>query len=180
MEDMPRQATEEVATEKTDPSKTKDKNSLLYIITILLVLCLVGVSTVSIYLLFSSDKEKNTHETDARNETDVTQEKEGNLEDQDNLELEEQDNADNDFDMIAEWATYDNTNWQFRLKYPKDLTPKEGTYDSSTDEVLFENPSALAFSVWIKQGGNLDNTLQLMIANQCSDSITMSDVVIEG
>jgi hypothetical protein len=80
--------------------------------------------------------------------------------------------------MTADWAIYDNTNWQFRVKYPKDLTPKEGTYDSSTDEVLFESPSALAFSIWIKQGGDLDNTLKLMIANQCSSSITMSDVVI--
>jgi len=199
---LPQENVQASQTPSLQSSTSSSKRKMLYLVlALLLVLVMILGALVGIILLRSkSDSDAENDETAVSQTEITTDEEEGVRVEEEGVQNEEDDTDDeqppqdnnqvgdetgqdtdkDEFDMTSLWPTYDNATYKFKLKYPKGLMPDEQNIDSSTLEVAFEAGDLLAFTVWVKQGGQLDNNLQLMIAIQCSQSVSMADASYGG
>lgn len=167
--------------EKNEISPAK-ASPLPWIVTGVLV-CLIIAGIVVIILLLSRGSPEtpdvNPEET-TREEADSDEEDqqtaEGDIDTETQTETPEEDNADTDQGgMYDYWPTYENSAWNFSLKYPKDLTYKETVSLSHLAEIFFRSNGHDVFTIWVSNASDLDSLLSNMLSNQCTDEVTYSN-----
>lgn len=184
--------TKEEPTEQPATDKTKGKSKVLIIVISILGILVLIMGSVITWFLLTRDKDedaedKDKQETEEENEDE--DEEDTDSDDQDDSENEDNssngeppDTTPDEPDMTEGWNTYNNSTWNFSLKYPLDMTYDEEILDGSTNEmsILFRVGTTDVFAVWVKNDGPMDTFLNNMIANMCTDTVQYSDVSFDG
>jgi len=184
----------------TSPVKSKNSSVLWMIIGALVLLLVISATlaviyfTTDIFKTSDEDSDSDSSQEEILDDQDSEEDNDSALTDSDQDTDQDSDSsqdannntpepntnnppAEDPNDMIALWLTYTNAEYSFSLKYPKDMIYEERDF-SGDDEIAFGVGDIDVFSVEIKSAPDMDNFLSNILSNQCTDSITYSNVTI--
>lgn len=165
---------------------------ILWIIIGLLLILVLMLGAVTVFLGLNNGSVKNTlRDWLAEDEiTDVVDEDSDTPSDENTTDDADQDttaNTDTDTtddsatddaaNITEQWNDYYNASWYIGFKYPKDLIVAENTSNPENTYIELKSGSDTSvITVWIQSMAVIDDTLSNMLANQCTDDISFSDV----
>lgn len=86
--------------------------------------------------------------------------------------------SDSTVNMTDLWSDYYNSSYYAGFKYPQELTYDENSSNPEETVVTFKGgDDTTVFTVWFKSMGDLESSLTNMLANQCTNDTTFTDVM---
>lgn len=185
------------------PVQEKKRSSTLpWVFSGILLVLLIIVSIVAI-LMFSTgetslkkalrswlydeeaSEESDSDDSDTEDDEDLVDDVEDDTDedDQDDTDDTDADDADSEdadddlSDMADGWAEYHNDAWYIGFKHPLDLTVSETNPSPGHTVLAVKGGGNISvITIWLQSDGVMDDILSNMLANQCTDEITFSDV----